>query len=76
MSASSPLPRFTPPLKKVALQFILLLQELDAANKKEVEGALGGFLKSGEKALISYAVDATIVGGMVVSCATSELNRL
>ena len=54
--------------KKVALQFIfLLLQELDAANKKEVEGALGGFLKSGEKALISYAVDATIVGGMVVS---------
>merc|ERR1712037_1007288 len=42
---------------------------LDAANKKEVEGALGGFLKSGEKALISYAVDATIVGGMVVSIA-------
>merc|ERR1711971_543183 len=46
-----------------------LLEELDAANKKEVEGALGGFLKSGEKALISYAVDATIVGGMVVSIA-------
>merc|ERR1712037_286858 len=43
-------------------------KELDAANKEE-EGALGGFLKSGEKALISYAVDATIVGGMVVSIA-------
>ena len=56
---------FTP--LKMALQFILLLQELDAANKKEVEGALAGFLKSGEKALISYAVDASIVGGMVVS---------
>ena len=51
----------------MALQISLLLQELDAANKKEVEGALAGFLKSGEKALISYAVDASIVGGMVVS---------
>ena len=46
---------------------ILFSQELDAANKKEVEGALAGFLKSGEKALISYSVDASIVGGMVVS---------
>ena len=45
----------------------LISQELDAANKKEVEGALAGFLKSGEKALISYAVDPSIVGGMVVS---------
>ena len=45
----------------------LITQELDAANKKEVEGALAGFLKSGEKALISYAVDPSIVGGMVVS---------
>merc|ERR1711936_410466 len=44
-------------------------KELDAANKKEVEGALAGFLKSGEKALISYAVDPSIVGGMVVSIA-------
>merc|ERR1712130_175062 len=44
-------------------------KELDAANKKEVEGALAGFLKSGEKALISYSVDASIVGGMVVSIA-------
>merc|ERR1711874_335919 len=42
---------------------------LDAAMKKEVEGALAGFLKSGEKALISYAVDPSIVGGMVVSIA-------
>ena len=49
-----------------------LWQELDAANKKEVEGALAGFLKSGEKALISYAVDASIVGGMVVSWRTFE----
>ena len=57
----------------MALQINLLLQELDAANKKEVEGALAGFLKSGEKALISYAVDASIVGGMVVSCTTLDL---
>lgn len=56
---------------------------LDPAVKKEVEGALGGFLKKGEKALISYAVDASIVGGMVVSIAdkfvdmsmSSKLNK-
>jgi len=42
---------------------------LDAAVKKEVEGALAGFLKKGEKALISYSVDPAIVGGMVVSIA-------
>ena len=60
----------------MALQINLLLQELDAANKKEVEGALAGFLKSGEKALISYAVDASIVGGMVVSCTTLDLAQL
>merc|ERR1712002_970164 len=42
---------------------------LDAAMAKDVETALGGFLKSGEKALISYAVDPAIVGGMVVSIA-------
>jgi F-type H+-transporting ATPase subunit O len=42
---------------------------LDAPTKKEVEGALAGFLKKGEKALISYAVDPVIVGGMVVSIA-------
>ena len=65
---------FHPLYKSLASQINLLLQELDAANKKEVEGALGGFLKSGEKALISYAVDATIVGGMVVSWTTSELS--
>jgi len=42
---------------------------LDAATTKEVEGALAGFLKKGEKALVSYAVDPAIVGGMVVSIA-------
>merc|ERR1711890_202873 len=42
---------------------------LDAAVKKDIEGALGGFLKKGEKALISYTVDPSIVGGMVVSIA-------
>jgi len=36
---------------------------------KEVEGALAGFLKKGEKALITYKVDPAIVGGMVVSIA-------
>jgi hypothetical protein len=29
---------------------------LDAALAKEVEGALGGFLKKGEKVLITYKV--------------------
>jgi len=40
---------------------------LDAGMAKEVEGALAGFLKKGEKALITYKVDASIIGGMVVS---------
>ena len=31
----------------------------------EVEGALKGFLKANEKALITYAIDPSIVGGMV-----------
>ena len=34
---------------------------------QDVTGALGGFLKKGEKALVTYAVDPAIVGGMVVS---------
>ena len=38
---------------------------LDAAMLKEVEGALKGFLKGNEKALITYAVDPAIIGGMV-----------
>ena len=38
---------------------------LDANMKKEVEGAVKGFLKGNEKALISWSVDANIVGGMV-----------
>eukprot|EP00088_Acartia_fossae_P039033 TRINITY_DN405_c0_g3_i1.p1 TRINITY_DN405_c0_g3~~TRINITY_DN405_c0_g3_i1.p1 ORF type:complete len:209 (+),score=97.99 TRINITY_DN405_c0_g3_i1:47-673(+) len=40
---------------------------LTGAMTKEVEAALGGFLKKGEKALITYKVDPAIVGGMVVS---------
>jgi len=40
---------------------------LDEAMAKEVEATLGGFLKAGEKALISYKVDPAIIGGMVVS---------
>jgi len=42
---------------------------LDAAMQKEVEGAMAGFLKKGEKAHITYKVDASIIGGMVVSIA-------
>ena len=34
---------------------------------KEIEGAINSFLKSGQKSLISYKVDASIIGGMVVS---------
>nr|ALS04131.1 mitochondrial ATP synthase subunit O precursor [Acartia pacifica] len=40
---------------------------LDAAMAKEVEGALAGFLKKGEKALVNYKDDPAIIGGMVVS---------
>jgi len=40
---------------------------LDAATTKEVEAALAGFLKAGQKSLITYKVDPAIVGGMVVS---------
>ena len=35
--------------------------------KKEVDGAIASFLVKGQKSLISYKVDATIVGGMIVS---------
>ncbi len=34
---------------------------------KEVENAIGAFLKSGEKSQISFKVDPAIIGGMVVS---------
>ena len=34
---------------------------------KEVETAIGGFLKGGEKSKISYKVDPSIIGGLVVS---------
>jgi len=40
---------------------------LDAATAKEVEAALAGHLKAGQKSLITYKVDPAIVGGMVVS---------
>eukprot|EP00088_Acartia_fossae_P054464 TRINITY_DN6261_c1_g1_i1.p1 TRINITY_DN6261_c1_g1~~TRINITY_DN6261_c1_g1_i1.p1 ORF type:complete len:210 (+),score=100.52 TRINITY_DN6261_c1_g1_i1:28-657(+) len=40
---------------------------LDDAMAKEVTAALNGFLKKGEKALITFAVDPALVGGMVVS---------
>ena len=40
---------------------------LAAEMVAEVEGALGGFLQAGEKALVTYAVDPAIVGGMVVA---------
>jgi len=40
---------------------------LDAGMAKEVEGALNGFLKKGQKAQITFSVDPALVGGMVVS---------
>lgn len=40
---------------------------LDAAAVKEVEGALKGFLKSGQKLLLTTKVDPTIMGGMIVN---------
>lgn len=35
--------------------------------KKEVEGAMASFLTKGQKSLIGYKVDPTLVGGMIVS---------
>jgi len=40
---------------------------LTSAMIKEVEGALAAFLKKGEKSLITYHVNPTIIGGMVIS---------
>ena len=34
---------------------------------KEIETAIGSFLKSGEKSQISYKVDPSLIGGLVVS---------
>jgi len=46
---------------------ITTAKPLDAAMAKEVEGALAGFLKKGEKVLITYKVDAALIGGLVIS---------
>lgn len=43
------------------------IQDLDAANKKELEAVLKGFLKKGETLKLSLKVDPTIIGGMIVS---------
>ena len=47
--------------------FYNFFQVLDAAMKKEVDGAIASFLVKGQKSLISYKVDATVIGGMIVS---------
>jgi len=46
---------------------ITTAKALDAAMSAEVTKALSGFLKEGQKALVSYSVDPSIIGGMVVS---------
>lgn len=38
---------------------------LEGAMKKDVEGAVKGFLKGKEKALITWSVDPNLIGGMV-----------
>eukprot|EP00094_Tigriopus_californicus_P005789 TCALIF_05580-PA protein Name:"Similar to Oscp ATP synthase subunit O, mitochondrial (Drosophila melanogaster)" AED:0.05 eAED:0.05 QI:0/0/0/0.66/1/1/3/0/210 len=40
---------------------------LDAAMTKEVETAIAGFVKAGQKSQINYKVDPSIIGGMVVA---------
>jgi len=40
---------------------------LDGAMKKDVEGAVKGFLQGKEKALISWSVDPKLIGGMVIT---------
>lgn len=35
--------------------------------KKEVEAAIGKFMKQGQKSIVNYKVDPSIIGGMVVS---------
>ncbi|CAB4055445.1 ATPeF0O [Lepeophtheirus salmonis] len=42
-------------------------KKLDAVKTKEVEAAIGKFLKAGQKSLVTYKVDPSILGGMVVS---------
>lgn len=40
---------------------------MDAAGKKEVEAALGAFLKKGQTLNVTMNVDPSIIGGMLVS---------
>lgn len=40
---------------------------LDGAMKKDVEGAVKGFLTGKEKALITWSVDPKLIGGMVIT---------
>lgn len=42
------------------------LQPLDPAKQKELNQALQGFLKKGEKLNLNLAVDPAVLGGMVV----------
>merc|ERR1711893_415865 len=40
---------------------------IDGPMKKEVEAAIGKFMKQGQKSIVNYKVDPSIIGGMVVS---------
>merc|ERR1711988_192062 len=46
---------------------VVTAKALDANMKKEVDGALAGFLQKGQKSLVNYKVDPALIGGMVVS---------
>lgn len=46
---------------------VITAKAIEGPMQKEIEGAIASFLKKGEKSLISYKVDPSIMGGMIVS---------
>eukprot|EP00128_Syssomonas_multiformis_P015123 Colp12_sorted_trinity150504_noHs@26722 len=53
---------------------ITTAKELDAANLKNLKGALAGFVQPNEKLNISTKVDATIVGGVIVDIGEKRID--
>jgi F-type H+-transporting ATPase subunit O len=46
---------------------VVTAKVLDASMKKQVESALGAFVKPGEKLQVSYRTEASLIGGMQVT---------
>ncbi|KAK3098233.1 hypothetical protein FSP39_017435 [Pinctada imbricata] len=54
---------------------VITAQPLDDASSKELEGALKGFLKAGQKLQIEKEVDPSLVGGMIVNIGDKSQGR-